>query len=100
MLELREALEHIVDAARGLLERAEAAAVEAERGEVGASFVITACTLLLYSGTTAVTCSANRGNSITTRTFHAEIARTVRYYNRFGAAVFYHTSTTSHICVV
>lgn len=34
MVALQEALECIVDAARGLLERAEAAAAEAEGGEV------------------------------------------------------------------
>lgn len=36
MLALQEALERTVDAAKGLLERAEAAAAEAEGGEVGA----------------------------------------------------------------
>lgn len=37
MLALQEALERTVDAAKGLLERAEAAAAEAEGGEVGAN---------------------------------------------------------------
>ena len=35
MLVLQEALERTVDAAKGLLERVEAAATEAEGGEVG-----------------------------------------------------------------
>ena len=37
MLALQEALERTVDAAKGLLERAEVAAAEAEGGEVGAN---------------------------------------------------------------
>ena len=45
MLALQEALERTVDAAKGLLERAEAAAASAEGGEVGLNAFMHMCCL-------------------------------------------------------